>query len=104
MLHVRGNVHVTDGCVCLQLGLNSVKRLMIDCEQTPDNVLRSAIDYTKLKCKAPQSNSFDEWIFDYSEDVSSDEWNKILPVLVVNLHRLHDLGQIRYAEWTPRIR
>ena len=107
MTLVRTNIRVVGRSVHLRFYMHSMKRLMIECspfQTSTEHFLAEALDHTGLRCKPPQSIAYCEWIFDFSEDVTSTSWNKLLPVLVANLTRLQDSGTIRYAEWTPRIR
>ena len=107
MVFVHVKMQTDNGTVRLQLKLYTPKKIMIDCEPfgpRPDTFLPAAIEYTKLKCKAPTNTLFGEWTFDYTEDVTSKEWNSLLPILKTNLERLYDSGSIRFAEWTPHIK
>ena len=101
------NMRVSKGFVHVQFNLQTVKTRMIDCAPfgpRPDQFLSAALNNTNLKCKPPQKKVLGEWTFDFSEELSSANWNKILPVIIANLHRLQDSGCIRYAEWTPPIK
>ena len=48
----------------------------------------AALAHTGLKCKPPLRTTFGEWTFDFSEDVTSKEWDALLPVMISNLYRL----------------
>jgi hypothetical protein len=104
---LRVEMRIAHHRVHVRLALHAVKRLTLDCKPfgpRPDTFLPAALARTGLECKAPRRTVFGEWTFDFSEDVSSKEWNALLPAMIANLHLLHDHGSIRYAEWTPPIR
>ena len=103
---VEAEMRVEGSYVNLDLNLRLVKKfIMIDCDQeSSDQCLANVLGGTPLKCKPPQNVSNCEFTFDFSNDVSSPQWNNILPIIVKNLHNLQDSGSVRYAEWTPRIK
>ena len=106
MTRVRADMRVVEGCVRLHLKPHTTKKLVIDCKPfgpRPCDFLAHALHGTGLTCKPPETRVFGEWTFDFSEDATSEYWNKMLPVMMANLSYLYESGSIRYAEWTPSI-
>lgn len=73
----------------------------LDCEPfapRPDLFLALAIEGTDLCPTEASSKLFGCWRFEYN-DVPSEMWRSIQPVLKQNITRLYEEGKIRYGSW-----
>lgn len=64
----------------------------------PNTLLPYVIKETILTLKQPESRSFGEWTWDYSE-VSEANWSALQNTLRERITSLFDDGLIRYGSW-----
>ena len=78
------------------------KTIELDCAPgwpRPGDLIDGVIEGTGLPQKKPCSMFFGNWVWDYQQDVTDEQWLEIQKITKPRIEQLYHNGQIRYGSW-----